>query len=64
MAIVDLNMPRMGGSDMMKKLNENFSNGDMLEHRRTKYILSTAQSDSDCIDIEDLGFSYSRKSLF
>ncbi len=59
MAIVDLNMPRMGGSDMMKKLKENFENGIMLEHKNTKYILSTAQSDGDSLDIENLGFSYS-----
>ncbi len=61
MAIVDLNMPRMGGSDMMKKLHENFSVGSMLEHKGTKYILSTAQSDGDSLDIEYLGFSYSCK---
>ena len=42
LAIIDLNMPRMGGTEMMLELQEKFKSGQMLEHSSTRYILSTA----------------------
>ena len=42
LAIIDLNMPRMGGTDLMKYLQDNFSEGKMMEHINTRFILSTA----------------------
>ena len=42
LAIIDLNMPRMGGADLMRYLQDNFSEGKMMEHINTRFILSTA----------------------
>lgn len=62
LAIIDLNMPRMGGTDMMKCLQDSFSEGKMTEHINTRFILSTAQSDGDSLDMNRFGFSSSCKS--
>lgn len=64
LAIVDLNMPRMGGTDMMKCLQDYFSEGKMMEHANTRFILSTAQSDGDFLDMKQFGFSSSCKNTF
>ena len=63
LAIIDLNMPRMGGTDMMKCLQDHFSDGKMMEHINTRFILSTAQSDGDSLDMNQFGFSSSCKYL-
>ncbi len=62
LAIIDLNMPRMGGTDMMKCLQDFFSEGKMMEHVNTRFILSTAQSDGDSLDMNQFGFSSSCKN--
>ena len=59
LAIIDLNMPRMGGTDLMKYLQDNFSEEKMMEHIHTRFILSTAQSDGDSLNFNHWGFSSS-----
>jgi CheY-like chemotaxis protein len=50
-AIIDLNMPRMGGSEFMRTLHSGFDKGDYKSYLDTRFILSTAQSDGDAENI-------------
>jgi len=50
MVVVDLNMPRMGGMEMMRNVRAGIENETLREYKDTKFILSTAQGEQQSSD--------------
>ncbi|CDW78418.1 multi-sensor hybrid histidine kinase [Stylonychia lemnae] len=65
LVFIDLNMPKMGGLEMMKHIRyQQNIQGQFQNYKETKFVLSTAQNESTEISYSETGFNYFCKYIF